>query len=221
SAGGRLEIAPLPRFAARYIISQDLRAKRVMVGHGVQAGAWPMHYRDEDTDLPVSIDDYQNLTIVGSNEPFPRCGGNCSSPYTPEVAHHPSLAYVPYLVTGDHYLLEELQFWANWVMFYGPAYGHANAKGLAVWDQVRGQAWGLRTLARAAYARPAAHPRRGHLREKLQTRIECFRDSWVDASPLGYITNTGAPRELNLERWISPWMDHLLSWSFGHRVALG
>lgn len=221
AAGGRLEIAPLPRFTARYIISGDLRAKYVTVGHGIQAGAWPMHYRDEKTDLPVSLDDYPTMTLLSSSGPFPSCGGNCSSPYTPEVAHHPSLAYVPYLVTGDHYLLEELQFWANWVMFYGPAYGHANAKGLVVWDQVRGQAWGLRTLAQAAYATPDDHPLKGYFNEKLQNNIQYFLDNWVDSNPLGYITNTGAARELNLERWISTWMDDFLTWSFGHMVALG
>src|SRR5262249_17524817 len=149
---------------------QDLRAKRVTVGHGEQSGTWPMHYRDEATGYPVSLDTYPNMTILGGSDNwgnFPACGGNCSSPYIPENAHHPSLAYVPYLITGDYYFLEELQFWANWIMFYGPQNRHGGALGLVSWDQTRGQAWGLRTLGHAAYATPDSHPMKSYFVGKL------------------------------------------------------
>ena len=31
-------------------------------------------------------------------------------------AHQPSIAYVPYLLTGDRYYAEEMAFWANYAM---------------------------------------------------------------------------------------------------------
>jgi hypothetical protein len=223
AGGGRPEIAPLPGFAARYIISQDLRAKRVMVGHGEQAGTWPMHYRDEATGLPVSIDTYPNMEILGNGiyGNFPACGGNCSVPFTPETAHHPSLAYLPYLVTGDYYHLEELHFWANWVMVFAPASRRNGSEGLVVWDQVRGQAWGLRTLGQAVYATPDNHPLKSYFSGKLQNNLRYYNANWLNSNPLGYVTLTGPTEWLGLRRWIATWMDDFLTWSFGHLVELG
>jgi len=224
SPGGRFEIAPLPAFQAGYILSQDDRARRVTIGYGEQAGAWPMHYRDKATDNAISIDTYPNATILGGSGiygNFPACGGTCSTNLLPEASHHPSLVYVPYLITGDYYLMEELVFWGNWVLFYGESGRHGGSQGLLVWDQVRGQAWMLRTLAEAAYATPDAHPLKNYLKQKLQNNITYYRNNWVDSNPLGFITNTGAADWLGLDDWIASWMDDFLTWTFGHIVALG
>jgi hypothetical protein len=220
AGGGRGEIAPVPLFAAAYLITTDLRAKESMIGHGDQAGAWPMHYRDENTGLPVSLDTYPNISILGDSG-LPACGGTCTSPYEPEVAHHPSLAYVPYLVTGDYYLLEELQFWADWVMFYGESSRHGGAQGLIVWDGIRGQAWAMRTIAQAAYATPDSHPLKSYFNAKLQNNINFFNTTWLNSNPLGYITHTGPMEWTGLRQWVATWMDDFLTWSFGHIVALG
>lgn len=223
AGGGRPEIAPLPGFAARYVVSQDLRAKRVMLGHGEQAGTWPMHYRDEATGLPLSIDQYPSVEILGSGiyGNFAACGGNCSVPFTPETAHHPSLAFLPYIVTGDYYHLEELQFWANWVMIFAPASRRNGSEGLVVWDQTRGQAWGLRTLGQAVYATPDNHPLKSYFTGKLQNNLRYYNANWLNSNPLGYITLTGPTEWLGLRRWIATWMDDFVTWSFGYLVELG
>jgi hypothetical protein len=221
SPGGRNAIGPLPAWAAAYIMSDDRRAKRVVVGYGEQGGAWPMHYREKATDQPISIDTFPNATIIGDTNFFPACGGTCTSPYTPEASHHPSIAYLPYLLTGDYYLMEELAFWSNWVLFYGPADRHGGALGLVTWDQVRGQAWALRTLAHGAYLLPDAHPMKLYLNTKLLNNINYFITNWVDSNPLGYITNTGAAQWLGLDNWIATWMDDFLTWTFGYILGMG
>ncbi|MGH8432337.1 MAG: hypothetical protein ACREUF_18245, partial [Solimonas sp.] len=220
SPGGRNAIGPLPAWAAAYLISEDVRAKRVVVGYGTQAGAWPMHYRDKSTDQPISIDSYPNASILGGGF-FPACGGTCSSPYTPEASHHPSLSYLPYLLTGDHYLMEELAFWSNWVLLYGEQSKHGGSQGLVIWDQVRGQAWSMRTLAHAAYLMPDNHPLKQYFNAKLQNNIRYYVDNWVDTNPLGYITNTGAGQWLGLDDWIATWMDDFLTWTMGYIVGMG
>lgn len=218
AGGGREEIAPLPRWTVRYLISQDARTKKVMLGFSEQGGSWSIHYRDKNTGLPISIEDYPNMTIVGEPWIFPACGGDCSTPYEPDVSHQPSLSYVPYLVTGDYYHLEELQFWANWNLFYGPAYRHDYSKGLVSWDQVRGQAWALRTLVHAAYVTPDSHPLKSYFLEKLDNNIEYYNETWLNWNPLGYIVNQ---EWLGLDNQIATWMDDFLSWTFGHISALG
>jgi hypothetical protein len=220
AGGGRGEIAPIPLWAAAYVVTSDLRAKESTVGHGDQAGAWPMHYRDAATGLPISLDTYPNIGILGGTG-LPNCGGNCSTPYEPEVAHHPTLAYVPYLITGDYYLMEEMQFWANWVMFYGESNRHGGAQGLVVWDGIRGQAWAMRTLAQAAYATPDAHPLKNYFNAKLQNNLNFYNTTWLNSNPLGYITHTGPMEWTGLRQWVATWMDDFLTWSFGHIVALG
>ena len=225
SPGGRFEIAPLPAFQAGYILSQDPRARATTIGYGEQAGAWPMHYRDKNTDHAISIDTFPNASILGGSGiygTFPACGGSCGAgSLLPEASHHPSLAYVPYLISGDYYLMEELVFWGNWVLFYGESGRHGGSQGLLVWDQVRGQAWMLRTLTEAAYLTPDAHPLKNYLKQKLQNNITYFRNNWVDSNPLGYITNTGAAAWLGLDDWIATWMDDFLTYAFGRMAAMG
>lgn len=214
--GGRPDIAPLPGWAVCYLISQDIRAKTSTLGTSEQAGSWSIHYRDEYTNLPISLDTYPNMTIIG--DPFWFPGGEPNSPYEPDMSHQPSLSYVPYLITGDYFHLEELQFWANWNMFYGPASRHGYAQGLISWDQIRGQAWGLRTVAHAAYITPDAHPLKAYFLEKLNNNIDYYNKNWLNWNPLGYITNQSW---LDLDKWISTWMDDFLTWTFGHLVSLG
>jgi hypothetical protein len=221
AAGGRADIAPLPRWTAKYIISQDHRSKTATVGNSFQAGSFGVHFRDENTDLPISLDTYPSMTIVGSPKWFPTCGGNCSTPYDPEPSHEPSLSYLPYLITGDHYHLEELQFWANWNLFYGPSvsgWGHSGSLGLVTWDQVRGQAWSLRTLGHAAYITPDAHPLKGYFANKLMNNIDHYNTNDLNWNPLGYITNEPW---LDYPDTIATWMDDFLTWTFGHLAALG
>jgi hypothetical protein len=62
---------------------------------------------------------------------------------------------VAFLITGDPYFLEELQFQANYVLFQ---LGSHNAQGLIPIWQVRGWAWGVRELFYAAAATPGSGP---------------------------------------------------------------
>ncbi len=100
---------------------------------------------------------------------------NCSTPYTPDVAHQPSLSYVPYLVTGDFFHLEELQFWANYNLFYWG--DHGGSQGLLVNNQIRAQAWGLRTLGHAAFITPDSHPLKAYFLNKLANNL-----NWYDTN---------------------------------------
>ena len=216
--GGRPDIAPLPRWTARYLITQDARAKTSMLGTGEQAGTFGIHYRDRDTDLPISLDTYPNVTIMGNGGIFPSCGGSCDTPYTPDVAHQPSMSFVPYLVTGDYFHLEELQFWANWSTFYWG--DHGGSQGLMVNDQVRAQAWGLRTLGHAAFITPDDHPMKAYFLSKLANNLNWYDRNIVSSppTPLGYLLN---PSSLDLDNTFATWMDDFFTWTVGHLANLG
>ena len=169
TTGGRPEIGPLPDWAAAPILTQDLVAWSATLAMGDLSGSWPIHYRDKKTDLPATIEDYPHMTLLGTpadainkrtgkSEWFPSCEGRCKTPFAPDSAHQPSFAYLPYLISGDYYYLEDLLFWANWNLLEMAASYRQFEKGLLKPGQVRSQSWALRTLAQAAYNHPRFTP---------------------------------------------------------------
>lgn len=247
ATGGRPDIAPLPKWAAMYLLSMDRRAKKVTLGVGDLAGSWPIHYRDKNTGQIVSLLDYPYITLpfrgsesdamnkeTGLSELVPSCGGDCTTTpfnYNPDSAHQPSLAYLPYLVTGDNYYMEELQFWANWNMLRGNPYYREFGKGLVNWAQVRGQAWTLRTLGQAAYITPDDHPMKAYFLGRLKHNIDWYNSVYVQGKPnkLGVLDGTGqyAFRAIayktpsGASTGVAPWQDDFFTWSVGYLDELG
>ena len=93
----------------------------------------------------------------------------------PDNAHVPSLAYVPYLMTGDRYYADEMAFWANFVLLRTFQDGYSNyrggTKGLLVANEVRGIAWACEHGRRRGLSpRPRTDPR-------LSERKNCQQSS--------------------------------------------
>lgn len=243
TAGGRPDIGPLPQWAAMYLLSMDRRAKNVTLGVGDLAGSWPIHYRDKKTDRPVSLADYPYMTLLGhpsdtinpatgKSESFPACGGDCSTTpynYNPDGNHQPSMAYMPYLVTGDYYYLEELQFWANWNMIQANPYYRDFSKGLGKWNEIRGQAWTLRTLGQVAYITPDSHPMKQYFVDRVGYNLDFYNTTFTDGNPnqLGVLDGTKSPDPIQYttpagaQTGIATWMDDFFTWSVGHLDELG
>jgi hypothetical protein len=237
STGGRDDIGLLPGWAAQYLLTMDKRAKEVTLGTAELAGSWSSHYRDKNTDRPVSLLDFPYMTIAGragdtynpvtkKSEAFPLCAAfvdSCKSPNTHDISHQPAFAYLPYLVTGDYYHLEELQFWATFDVFNSNPGYRQNVKGLLSPEQVRGQAWALRTLAEAAYITPDSDRLKGHFNQILSDNLDWFNQTYTDnpaANALGIIVN-GYSLVYNDERGIAPWMDDFFTSAVGHTAELG
>lgn len=232
TAGGRSDIGPLPGFSVMYLLSMDKRAKDAMLAAAEGSGTWTIHYRDETTNFPVRTDTGANKRIslhMNLNHegplPVPRCAnGNwdlCNSPYGADTAHQPSLAYLPYLVTGDYYFLEELHFWTVWnPLGTDPGYS-GNGAGLLRWQQLRGQAWSLRTLGHAAYITPDTHSLKAYFTKQLDNNLEYYNDTFVKANPnqLGVYDGSGVASFEVIAS--APWQDDFFTWSFGYLTELG
>ncbi len=223
SAGGAdFSIAPLPRWAARYIVSGDYRAYRSVLANGDAAGSYAAHLRDINTDLPVSLDDYPNVTGDSRQNPndnvIALCSTDCAIPHSKDTAHQPSFAFLPYLLTGDHFYLDELLFWANGNMISASLGKRQYGDGLLKGEEVRGQAWGLRTLAQAAYITPDNHPMKDYFGDRLQRNLDYYLQQFPnnpDANKLGALPHH---RELDTS---APWMDDFFTWATGYIVNLG
>ncbi len=236
ATGGRDDIGLLPAWAALYLISMDPRAKEVTLGTATLAGSWSAHYRDKRTDRPVSLNDYPYMTVFGQRndtfnpttkklESFPTCSKSsaCATPYTHDTSHQPNFAYLPYVVTGDHYYLEELQFWAMWSAFSSNPGYRDNVKGLVKSDQVRGQAWTLRAIGEASYISPDADVLKAHFTRILNANLDWFNESYSNnaaANKLGALTN-GYALAYSGGTGLAPWQDDFFTSTVGHLDEMG
>ncbi len=230
ATGAQDDIGPLPRFAALYLLSMDNRAKENLLANGRCGGSFQIHYRDKTTGQPVSLDQYPYMTLLGNQadtrnpatgkyESFPEVVNGLAD-LTPDDAHQPSIAYVPYIVTGDYFYLEELLFWANWNMVLANPSYRQHADGLLKWGQVRAQAWGMRTLAQAAFIAPDEHPLKAYFTEKLENNIRWYTESFPlspTTNQLGWLKGLMPYGNFGL----APWQDDFFTWSIGYACQLG
>ncbi|HWH57387.1 MAG TPA: hypothetical protein VN682_07135 [Terriglobales bacterium] len=222
--GGRGDIAILPAWTVEYLMTMDKRGYEMTVVSGELSGGFHSHYRNTKTDRPVTAEEYPNLSThsnyVGKpgNLELPKTDGY-KTDLTPQRAHEPSLAFIPYLITGDRYFLEELEFWAQWNT-WGTAPEHRGFKlGLVNWDEVRGQAWSMRTLAQAAYIAPDADPQKEVLLRELKNNIDYYDKEYVNNPNANVLHGDFMASKADIN--FSPWMDDYLTGVMGYIVDLG
>ncbi len=188
STGGRWDIGPLPRWTALYLVTQDQRAYESMMANADAAGAVPVHYRNENTDLPINTIDNPNLTVYTYSANVPKSAD--PTIWSPDTAHQASFTYVPYLLTGDRFYLDEAMFWASWNVFMLPSDYRYKEQSLINRQQIRGQAWALRSIGEAYRILPDAHPMKAYFTTLLDSNLNWYRDYYVTqmlGSPMGAI----------------------------------
>ncbi|SLN69209.1 calcium-binding protein [Oceanibacterium hippocampi] len=227
--GGRADLGLLPRWSAEWVVSMDPRAEALAKLNAEVAGTIPWHFRDPKTDRPLRIDNRPRLYLGGAqiaNSDLPPGGiQREGTGWTPDAAHVPSLTYLPYLLTGDRYYLEELMAQAAWhVAALDPNY-RQNDKGLIEQaNQVRGQAWTMRTLSNAAFVTPDDDPMKGYFVGLLERNLDAYLGRYVERRELreagdleGYIwrrryVDPGA---------VAPWEDDFFTSAIGLIASRG
>jgi hypothetical protein len=240
TTGGREDLGPYPTWTTKYLFSQDNQAWKIVLGTGDLAGSFPVHIRDRKTTQIFSIDKHPGFSLnprgtlekipprPAPDRPYIRPG---TSPYQVDNAHQPSLAFVPYLLTGDYYYLEEMYFWANWCMLIQNAAYRQKEKGLIAPDQTRGEAWALRQLVDAAKIAPDSHPEKKYFDSKVKSNLQyyCSFVEGPDATPLGTYTlgasdayvRGRSPQERRKWLTLAPWQQNFLVWSLDHAARAG
>lgn len=207
TTGGRPEIGPLPEWTAMYLISQDDRAREVMMANAQAAGSVPIHYRDEATGLPVDLDHHPRIALwIARNESRPRLPQEVDGKtiWKADMAHQPSLSYVPYLLTGDTFYQDEMMFWAAWNMAaVNPEYRGRSA-GLLYPEQVRGQAWAMRALGEVSHALPDKHAMKSYFQSRLENNLNWFYEAYV-AHPHARRSPMGASFDSYMGSKTAPW----------------
>jgi hypothetical protein len=226
--GERADIGPVTEWQADYICEgTNLHA---VLAQAEAAGTLNIHVCNPNTGAPIDlINTYPKAGNYAerTNSPYisvipTRVDGR---PLQFDTGHNPSLNYLPFLLTGDPYYLEELQFQVNAALM-GPAGGHYTAKG-------RYLAWPLRDKFHAAKVTPASVPKwllpQSYFRSIVDGQRSYIASSYVanDSDPrlriFRLITAGGSQPALGLPggTYFDPWQEDFTAFIFGWGVQLG
>ncbi len=204
--GGRPDIAYVPRWYLRYLYTFDPELEKVMLGNAAAGAHVPIHFREslpgrsycakscagpspDALGRPLSLDARPTVNTLVNTLPEARAedrmqysGASSLNGWSYDVPHQSSFAYVPYLITGDWYFLEELYFWASFTLATGspdPACSYCrNAELGWVPSEVRGRAWALRAIGHAAAMSPSGSPEREYYTRKLNNHVAIWEGAF-------------------------------------------
>jgi len=235
TTGGRPEIGSYPTWAVRYLLGMQPAEKALVLANGDLAGSWPIHVRSRNTGRIMTIDQRPKFWLDqrGDDKPQWKPDRHATGPnyvkLSPDLAHQGSFAYIPYLVTGDHYYLEEAYFWANFCLLASWNHLRHDAEGILC-GQVRGNAWSLRNMADAAWIAPDGDPERAYFEQKVRNNLADRTRRMLgppEYNKLGFwgertTDSARIPNPPN-PRWMitAPWEHDYLMWSLNHLVELG
>lgn len=241
--GGRPEIGPLPSWYAAALLSQDRRAKALMLAVADHAASFNnAHRRDTSTGpsggQPLDVIHFPGSTLLGTSsdskngetgqiEKLPVL--TTTSNMQPDASHQPSMSYLPYLLTGDLFYLEEMHFWCNFNVYANNPGYRAYEKGLLYPDQPRGQAWSMRTMAQCAAVTPDNYHSKPFFNYWLGNSLDWYNGTFTDnpsANKLGIMTQAALvyPKPhsgSNVKRAIGNFQDDFFTTSISHVSELG
>lgn len=226
ATGGRPEIAPYPYWAAEWGAHRTANQRAYTLLAGDYAGSWPVHILQSD-GTPISIDDRPDfwLDVRGVDDPV-AADMAVSSGLTFDTSHVPSLAYIPYLISGDRFYADEVAYWAHFGLIAAwPAAtsfgGRGGSEGIVGTEQVRGRAWQIRNLADAAAYLPDDHPSKDYLISKIGNNVDFYDGSAFPPTPIGAcLPRIDTPNGPDFAE-ISQWQNNFLAWALDHAYKQG
>jgi hypothetical protein len=238
--GGRAELGPYPDWVASYEIYKNSNLRTYTIANGNEAGSWSAHIREADGSF-INLNNRPNFWLD------PRCGGGADCPkgnmnsdnpiFNVNNSHVPSLAYVPYIITGDRYFVDEMKFWADAaVELVWPAcgvnYSYCRANNIIMdGESPRGIGWALRNIVDAAYV-PDNDSFKSYFMATAKNNLAAldqfslgqiqrngqyvnpYGSTFEDYSPNGNSTPVGVAQQ-------PQWQNNYIAWSLDHALALG
>jgi len=237
-------IGLLPGWEAKYLnCTSNLNepAYSAVLRNGFSLGRYPIHYRDETTNVPILFSQYPTMALYD-----PRNNGSgfasqgSGSSYTPAIldasgtnlwdtAHSPAAGFLPYILTGRPYFIDECLF-AGTINFLGSDAGPTQRTGIlglqqpdyGAW-QVRSCAWALRTLAHTLAIIPDDDVTglRTNFINCIQSNIDHYHNQYVAQpnNPLGGFIDWDPGPQGSGE--VAPWQIDFMCSVFGMMLSLG
>jgi hypothetical protein len=227
--GERPDIGPLTEWQAYYVLTKSSEALRGILAQGEAGGSMPMHYRDENTGAPIDFFQYPGATwyyaadgkLAIRGYDTIRIDGRLACPWRLDSSHFPAVDFLPYLLTGDPYFLEELQFQGTQAIGWTAYFRGVTKLQIADPGQTRGYAWSLRTLFQCARVTPEALPRwlksKSYWKHILDDNKRWFTTNYVaNTSPASTVFH--AATQLS---HVPSWQEEFLALALGWGVWMG
>lgn len=201
--GDMAALGPLSQWDARYLQTGSRYVRRAVVASALGALSCNVSCRDAASGtVPTHVQTNGKSQQAGT---WPK---TASEPGW-ELAHHPAVGLTAFLCQPSPVFIEIAQKIAVW-----------NATALSkdgvfgFWAQVRGKAWGIRSLAHALFLTPDAHPWKAPARASLAANVravDAFRTS--PNATLGFVWHPAPAKPADFEGRIEGmqqplWMHH-------------
>ncbi len=224
--------------SVRYLLTMDNRQKAIVLAAGDTSGYTPVHFRESDPNRTffnhiMSVDDRPTLWTERLDYIYTDPADRLPSPIGPtntiwhvDEPHQPSFAYIPYMITGDYYYLEEMYFVVSWdIPDSNPKYRNY-ADGWII-SECRGVAWVMRNLVDAAIMAPDADTlEKNYFNDKIQNTIDRWHNVYLNGDfPtthhfVGQDIRT-SEFEDRCKKYFSPWQDDFMMIVMAHMRDMG
>jgi hypothetical protein len=166
--GGRGDIGPTTQANTIWLVTQDEDAQSYALAQADAGGSIPWHFFDATAKTFLNAKKYPDLWtderfringLRGLTQNISTFSKECSCFYL-DTAHEPDATFIPFILTGERYYLDQLEAQASWdVMGYNPKY-RLFEKGIVFFpdNQQRGMAWAFRGIINAAWIAPDDDP---------------------------------------------------------------
>jgi Ca2+-binding RTX toxin-like protein len=164
--GGRPDLGFTTQSNTAWLMSGDARAAEYSLGQAQTAGAIPWNFFDAANDTWLNTGNYPRLWTDargGTGRPGDATSGGLTQQvdsstltgWQPNRSHQPELSYVPHLLTGERWMLDNLQAQASFSVMATWPDVRFQGEGIMVYEaQIRSAAWSIRQLENAAWISP-------------------------------------------------------------------
>lgn len=168
----------------------DARAWKAMVVFGMSSGSWSIHWRDHTTNELFRWSDYPNVSLNNQDSPAVPTGSG-GELGTPAHTHLNSYGYLPWLLTGRWFYLEECVAWLDHIYLAGSVGQRESGTGSGannVMDPVRGNManrgahWAFARLVQAAAILPESYAKRADVLNAVEKNAAFYLGKYVDGT---------------------------------------
>jgi len=214
ATGYQSQIGLLPIWDALYLNSfGNSTAYKSVITNARTINSYPLTWPDPNTGNPIVISDRPTYTKSGAN------GGGATGigagSLSWDVAHHGSAGYLAYLITGDYYFLETMEYQADLCYLVTAAANGSGTNRLIRPVQTRGVAWATRTYGQLAGIAPT-----GGLTDDVIDMLNNSASHWVDVINQPGMNNLGYLYSYEIGAYglgvVSPWQQHFWVQSLGY-----
>ena len=230
AAGERLELGPITEYQGDYLVTGSDAALDALRAQAEAAASMPMHMRDENTHAPVDFFQYPNADWyyephgkpwVKGPEAIRDAEGKVTCEWSLDSSHDPALNYVPFLLTGDPFHLEELQFQGNQTLGYTSYHRGENGLQLVYPGETRSFGWSMRTMFQLAAVTPEQTPQwlkpRAYWKRIVNDNLKWFTKHFVD-NPLPPCSVFSVGTRIDE---VAAWQEDMVALCLGWGVLLG